>query len=175
MEREEFHELFEADPKPIAHEDEMFWLFHRLKERIKPLEVVVEVGVSGGGSLKFWREIIKGTSGLIVGLDLKNTVPTHWSTSSPPVIMLEGDCRDERIKSNVKGLVGNIVDFLYIDGHHELENIQADYDNYSPLVRKGGAIGFHDLGTRWVRQVFDSIEGEKEENIRAHGTGVIFV
>lgn len=37
------------------------------------------------------------------------------------------------------------VDFLFIDGDHRYEAILNDYNNYSPLVRKGGIVAFHDI------------------------------
>jgi predicted O-methyltransferase YrrM len=36
------------------------------------------------------------------------------------------------------------VDFLYIDADHSYEGIKADYENYTPLVKPGGIVGFHD-------------------------------
>ena len=40
---------------------------------------------------------------------------------------------------------GTLVDFLFIDGDHSYEGVKADYERYSPLVRKGGLIAFHDI------------------------------
>ena len=36
------------------------------------------------------------------------------------------------------------VDFLFIDGNHSYEQVLADYLMYSPLVKRGGIIAFHD-------------------------------
>lgn len=38
-----------------------------------------------------------------------------------------------------------IIDFLFIDGDHSYEGVKADYEKYSPFVRKGGLIAFHDI------------------------------
>jgi predicted O-methyltransferase YrrM len=40
--------------------------------------------------------------------------------------------------------LGNQVDFLFIDGDHSLEGVKKDFEMYSPLVRRGGIIVFHD-------------------------------
>lgn len=40
---------------------------------------------------------------------------------------------------------GGEVDFLFIDGDHTYEGVKSDYEMYSPLVRKGGLIAFHDI------------------------------
>ena len=38
------------------------------------------------------------------------------------------------------------MDFLFIDADHTAQGVRADYRLYSPLVRKGGMIAFHDIG-----------------------------
>lgn len=42
-------------------------------------------------------------------------------------------------------LEGKQVDFLFIDGDHSEKGIEADFNDYSPLVRPGGLIAFHDI------------------------------
>lgn len=37
------------------------------------------------------------------------------------------------------------VDYLFIDGNHFLINVLQDYYKWSPLVRIGGRIAFHDI------------------------------
>lgn len=38
-----------------------------------------------------------------------------------------------------------VLDFLFIDGNHMYEAIRHDFEFYSPLVRQGGIIAFHDI------------------------------
>lgn len=50
-------------------------------------------------------------------------------------------------------LNGRKIDFLYIDGDHTYEGVKKDFEMYSPLVRKGGIIGFDDImlnDPKWV-------------------------
>jgi hypothetical protein len=49
------------------------------------------------------------------------------------------------------------IDFLFIDGDHSIEGCDFDFTHFSPYVRKGGFIAFHDydpdrsdLGPTWV-------------------------
>jgi MMP 1-O-methyltransferase len=51
----------------------------------------------------------------------------------------------------------NEIDFLFIDGDHSIEGCDYDYKSFSPLVKVGGYIAFHDydlerndLGPTWV-------------------------
>ena len=39
---------------------------------------------------------------------------------------------------------GQAIDFLFIDADHSYEAVSADWKNWSPFVRKGGVIVFHD-------------------------------
>jgi len=36
------------------------------------------------------------------------------------------------------------LDFLFLDGLHEAEQLKRDIENYVPLVRNGGIVAFHD-------------------------------
>ena len=38
------------------------------------------------------------------------------------------------------------IDFLFIDGDHSYAGVKKDYEMYSPLVRSGGIVAFHDIG-----------------------------
>ena len=38
------------------------------------------------------------------------------------------------------------IDFIFIDGDHTYEGVKRDYEMYAPLLKKGGAIAFHDIG-----------------------------
>lgn len=39
----------------------------------------------------------------------------------------------------------NKLDFLFIDGDHTYEGVKRDFEMYSPFVKKGGIIAFHDI------------------------------
>jgi hypothetical protein len=40
---------------------------------------------------------------------------------------------------------GEQFDFLFIDGDHTYEGVKSDFEMYSPLVKPGGVIAFHDI------------------------------
>jgi predicted O-methyltransferase YrrM len=40
------------------------------------------------------------------------------------------------------------VDFLFIDGDHSYSGVKRDFEDYSPFVRPGGIIAFHDIVKR---------------------------
>ena len=39
----------------------------------------------------------------------------------------------------------NLIDFLFIDGDHSYEGVKRDFLDYSPFVKPGGLVGFHDI------------------------------
>ena len=38
------------------------------------------------------------------------------------------------------------IDFLFIDGDHHYEGVKKDWDLYSPLLKSGSIVDFHDTG-----------------------------
>ena len=44
-------------------------------------------------------------------------------------------------------LYGEQLDFLFIDADHTYAGVQRDFQMYSPLVRSGGIVAFHDIVT----------------------------
>jgi hypothetical protein len=67
--------------------------------------------------------------------------------------------------------LGAPLDFLFIDGDHSLEGVTDDYLRYSPFVRAGGWIGFHDINDTaphrehgvFVAPLWNRLRGEKIE------------
>jgi predicted O-methyltransferase YrrM len=80
-------------------------------------------------------------------------------------------------------LNGESLDVLFLDGDRTLKGVSRDYEMYSPLVRPGGVIAFHDIArvSSGVPEFWRSLRGRYEsvEFIdRAHpphglGIGVI--
>ncbi len=48
--------------------------------------------------------------------------------------------------NRLTGILGRkLIDILFIDGDHSLFGVMNDYVRFSPLVKKGGIIAFHDI------------------------------
>ena len=87
----------------------------------------------------------------------------------------------------------NKVDFLFIDADHSYEGVKKDFEIYSPLVRKGGIIAFHDIipdyyakrgikPSSGVYKFWNEIKGKyehleiiKDRNQDGFGIGVLFI
>src|SRR6266550_1401987 len=109
---------------------------------LDPLDLIVEVGSFDGGTLWAWQQICPQ----VVGVDLPP--PGHEDTvrlNSLGCQIVCGDSHDQATVDRLAGLLNRPVDMLFIDGDHTYDGVKADYEMYSPLVRPGGLIGFHDI------------------------------
>ena len=83
-------------------------------------------------------------------------------------------------------LDGSKLDFLFIDADHTYEGIKRDFELYSPLMKKGGIIAFHDIVSSPDRSIdavhefweqnknqFDFEEIIEYSNQKAGGIGVV--
>jgi predicted O-methyltransferase YrrM len=59
--------------------------------------------------------------------------------------LIKGRSQSLQSLNQVKNITSEL-DFLFIDGNHMYEYVKQDYEMYSPLVRKGGIVAFHDIG-----------------------------
>ena len=71
--------------------------------------------------------------------------------------------------------VPNELDFVYVNGNHELEYVMKDINLYYPKVKKGGVFGGHDLSTQIghagvVKAFLTLLEREKPQYCRASYT-----
>jgi predicted O-methyltransferase YrrM len=60
--------------------------------------------------------------------------------------LLRKDSHQDDTLAQVKAILGDQgLDLLFIDGDHTYEGVRADFNLYSPLVRAGGIVAFHDI------------------------------
>jgi predicted O-methyltransferase YrrM len=56
------------------------------------------------------------------------------------------------------------IDLLFIDGDHTFDGVKRDWEMYSPLVRSGGMIVFHDIAGNYedtqVKKLWDSVKSD---------------
>lgn len=66
------------------------------------------------------------------------------------------------------------IDILLIDGGHSLANVTEDFSLWSPFVRSGGVVLFHDLYSfpDGPGRFFNELEGSKFSFSHSHGLGV---
>jgi predicted O-methyltransferase YrrM len=134
---------------------EILGLAHRV-QHLQPRSVV-EIGTATGGTLFIWCALARPDA-TIVSIDLpggihgggypywKTFLYRKFATANQNLHLLRGNSHDAAMLDRLKArLRGQPVDFLFIDGDHTYAGVKQDFEMYSPLVRKGGLIAFHDI------------------------------
>jgi len=141
--------------EPVQIRSEILEALREVRE-LRP-KYIVEVGTAGGGTLLLWSRVADPEA-TIVTIDLPGgefgggssylRVPLFRKLPLPgqTLHLIRGDSHDRKTLELTKTyLQGHSADFLFIDADHTERGVRADYDMYSPLVREGGLIGFHDI------------------------------
>lgn len=121
-------------------------------------KVIVEIGTRKGGTLFTWCRYTNASK--IISIDLPNGIhgggyPEQkqklykaflMDQPQKSVHLLQDDSHNQSTFNKLKDLLGNeTIDFLFIDGDHRYNGVKSDFEMYSPLVRKGGIVAFHDI------------------------------
>lgn len=119
--------------------------------------VVMEIGTANGGTLFLATRVAKPDA-TIISLDLPDgkfgggypewKIPYYSGFALPnqKLHLLRDDSHAPSSLENVRKILnGREIDYLFIDGDHTYEGVKQDFDMYSPFVRKGGLIAFHDI------------------------------
>lgn len=127
------------------------------------LDTVVEVGSARGGT--FWALAqIAADDAHLASIDIPAGSPIdvrdgkdvytgrdrerfhEFAKPGQQVTLI--DASSQLLETRVKlqgALGGRMIDMLFIDADHRYEGVKRDYELYSPLVREGGIIAFHDI------------------------------
>lgn len=143
---EELYEFSQKEFGIIQNKTEIFDLLEHLKNNTP--EIIVEIGTKDGGNSFLFLEALNNID-TYVGIDLRvnNYGKLKFLTRSGSKI-LSMHCNSqfpEAMYMVEKVLNGRPIDFLFIDGDHSYEGVKADFERYSPLVKDGGLIAFHDI------------------------------
>jgi predicted O-methyltransferase YrrM len=116
---------------------------------------ILEIGTARGGTA-FLLTRAAADDATLICVDLPAgpfggvVIPNRqrlWASFALPgqaVHLLERDSHDPDTAERVAQLVG-WLDVLLIDGDHSYDGVKRDFEMYSPFVRPGGLIAFHDI------------------------------
>jgi predicted O-methyltransferase YrrM len=121
-------------------------------------KTVVEIGTAHGGTLFLWCRLADPQA-TIVSIDLpggihgggypywKSWIYRRFRLARQTLRLLRGDSHRPEMLAQLKSILpgDGKVDFLFIDGDHTYAGVKADFEMYSPLVRPGGLVVFHDI------------------------------
>jgi len=146
---------FRLIPAQIPYE---ISLLLRILRELKPRRVL-EIGTERGGTL-FLFTYVADENATIISIDLppgkyrfgfsypywKEKVYKSFGFYNQKIHLIRGDSHDPKTLEKVKRILGGEkLDFLFIDGDHTYEGVRRDFEMYSPLVRRGGIVAFHDI------------------------------
>ena len=58
--------------------------------------------------------------------------------------LIRGNSHSEAVAARVRRITQSL-DVLFIDGDHTYQGVKHDFLSYSPLIRRGGIVAFHDI------------------------------
>jgi predicted O-methyltransferase YrrM len=119
----------------------------------------LEIGTNYGGTL-FLLCTLSPPDAKIISLDLPSgqfgggyplrKIPLfrRFARAGQKLHLLRADSHSIETKERVLQILdGKQLDYLFLDGDHTYAGVQRDFEMYSPLVRSGGIIAFHDITT----------------------------
>jgi cephalosporin hydroxylase len=169
-------------------------------DKVKP-KVILEIGTARGGTLFLFSNIAHEEA-ILISVDLYQTIEKrilfrYIKKGKQKIYLIQGDSHSiETLRKIEEILKGRKVDFLFIDGDHSYEGVKRDFEMYSPLVRKGGIIAFHDIipdyytrygikTSTWagevykfwneIKEKYEHLEMVKDREQNGFGIGVLFV
>ena len=141
--------------KPAQIKSEIYSLMKILANE-KPKKIL-EIGTAKGGTLFLVTKVLPKNAE-IISLDMRGgsfgggyakwRQPLYKSfvSENQKLTLVLGDSHSEETLNRIKKILGyEKIDFLFIDGDHSYNGVKKDFDMYSPLVKKGGLIAFHDV------------------------------
>jgi predicted O-methyltransferase YrrM len=130
-----------------------------LIKRIGP-RAILEIGTGSGGTLFLFTRMASADA-KVISVDLpkgkfgggypvwKSGLFKSFARDDQAVCLIRADSHKPETLLEVRKILDNRpVDFLFIDGDHTYEGVRKDFEMYSPLVRNGGIIAFHDICPR---------------------------
>ena len=125
--------------------------------KTSPPKYSLEIGTNYGGTL-FLLCALSAPDAKIISVDLRDgqfgggyplrKIPLFrkFPGSGQRLHLIQADSHDAQTLEQVRRALGdNKLDYLFIDADHTYEGVASDFRMYSPLVRPGGMIAFHDI------------------------------
>ena len=120
-------------------------------------KIILEIGTFNGGTL-FLFSRIANKDALLISIDLpkrkfgnfqfdwKTPLIKRFSLPHQKLKLIRANSHKTSTFYQVKKILnGKKLDFLFIDADHTYEGVKKDFEMYSPLVKPGGIIAFHDI------------------------------
>lgn len=118
--------------------------------RLNQCKAICEIGTLLGGTAFIFSQAAPDDA-KIVSVDINSTITRRQALRKLPkpgqkLRLIVGDSHSMAVEKRVrKEFQETGIDFLFIDGDHSLFGVINDFVRYSPLVKPGGIVAFHDI------------------------------
>lgn len=125
-------------PDDMIRIQEVIW-------RVRP-DVIVETGVAHGGSLVFYASLFEAMDhGRVIGVDIDirehNRAAIEAHPLSPRIQLIQGSSTSPCTVSTVRQRIAPDESVLVLlDSNHSRAHVEAELDNYAPMVSPGSYI-----------------------------------
>jgi cephalosporin hydroxylase len=140
---------------PFQNKKEISRLLSILQKR-EP-KIILEIGTAHGGTFFLFCQVAHKKS-KIISVDLpggqfgggypewKSPLYRSFRRERQQIYLIREDSHKKNTLESIKDIVvGNKIDFLFLDGDHTYNGIKKDFEFYSPMVMSGGMIAFHNI------------------------------
>jgi len=151
-----------------------------LLEDIKPISMIVEIGVDYGYSLFCLSKIYPCAE--VIGIDAFGWVDEDGRDHGDAEMWVEKHLGGyphirliKKTSAEARTSFNYAIDILHIDADHQYASVKRDFNLFEPLVRPGGCVLFHDIVSypEDVGKFFEEIKGGKKQKILEYnGLGV---
>ena len=148
---------------------------------------VMEIGTFRGGTLFVFSQLA-APGATMISLDfhmsffgkvygaLQKPLLRKFVRNGKSLYMVRENSHLPQTLDTIRGILkGHELDFLFIDGDHSYDGVREDFMMYSPLVREGGLIAFHDIadsgGSREVHRLWNELKPNYQHEEFIHVTG----
>jgi predicted O-methyltransferase YrrM len=184
--------------RPMQHPNEIRSFLNLLEA--DPPRVVLEIGTGRGGTLFLLAQVAREDA-LLISIDepgggysfggrpeyrRRARLYQALARDGQEIAYIVADSHQDETRSRVLDVLGGKpLDILFIDGDHTREGVERDFRLYSPLVRSGGLVAFHDIvpgppeavgdvPSFWTEiRTNESVEIVEDWQQRAFGIGVL--
>jgi hypothetical protein len=104
---------------------------------------IVEIGTAEGATARLMHEACAGREITIVTIDIAPSRIAIDTLAGTGVRMVAQ--ASEAAAAEWAGRVGRKIDFLFIDGNHDLEHVVTDWNLWTPELVPGGRVALHDF------------------------------
>ena len=160
-----FEELYNSLGPKIDQDIISFRALYQMIENLNPTKIL-ELGFRNGGTSRMWQNLVP-EGGLVLSVDFSpgSVEDRVLFLDSPEVRLLVGDSHSPEIIAEAASF--GPYDAIFIDGDHSYEGVKADYENYSPMVRQGGVISFHDQGHGPILRFWNELDAPDKRILKA--------